>query len=354
MAQLSESQNLSSEGQFLASRWDQKDASGTSKRDAVLQKLQKEKKCNDTKDLRYIRLEKENLSGVDFSGADLTGASLGESNFSQANLSGVNLSLAKIEHCEFMGANLSGANLTSAISNFSGFGAANLSEANFFEAHLEQVTLTRANLSGSDFRASNLHGTRIRDANLTNAIFIHAYLEECEFAGTSVKGADFGNADLKGASLKGLKDYQKANWIGADVRNVDFHGAYLIRRFIMDQNYLDEFRNQSKTHEFIYKIWLITSDCGRSFIRCAIFVGSFIFLFAVLYSFVPMDWGVHADSFFAPLYFSVITITTLGYGDITPTTILGEILSVIEVTIGYCSLGGLLSLFATKMGRRSD
>ena len=61
-----------------------------------------------------------------------------------------------------------------------------------------------------------------------------------------------------------------------------------------------------------------------------------------------MDWGVHGDSFFAPLYFSVITITTLGYGDITPTTLIGEILSVIEVSIGYCSLGGLLSLFATS------
>ena len=354
MSQLPEPQNPSSEGQFLASRWDKKDGSGLSKGETVLQKIQQEKKCADTKDLRYIRFKNENLSGVDLSGADLTGASLSESNFSQANLSGVNLSLAKIERCEFMGANLSGANLTDAISNFSGFGAANLSEANFFDAQLEQVTLTRANLRGSDFRTANLRGTRIRDANLSNAIFINANLEECEFAGSSVKGADFGNADLKKASLKGLKDYQKANWIGTDIREIDFHGAYLIRRFIMDQNYLYEFRNQSKAHEFTYIIWLITSDCGRSFIRWAIFVASFTILFAILFSFVPMDWGVHGDSFFAPLYFSVITITTLGYGDITPTTLIGEILSVIEVTIGYCSLGGLLSLFATKMGRRSD
>ncbi len=354
MTQSPKSQNPSSDEQFLASRWDQKDASGLSKCDAVLQKLGQEKKCNDTKDLRYIRFEKKNLSGVDLSGADLTGASLSESNFTQANLSGVNLSLAKIDRCEFMGANLSGANLTNAVSNFSGFGTANLSEANFFDAQLEQVTLTRANLSGSDFRTANLRGTRIRDANLTNAIFINANLNECEFAGTSVKGADFRNADLKEASLKGLEDYQKANWIGADIRDVNFHGAYLIRRFIMDQNYLYEFRNQSKVHEFIYTVWLITSDCGRSFIRWAIFVASFTILFAILFSFVPMNWGVHEDSFFAPLYFSVITITTLGYGDIVPTTLIGEILSVIEVTIGYCGLGGLLSIFATKMGRRAD
>tara|TARA_B100000315_G_scaffold223224_1_gene227819 strand:+ start:3031 stop:4095 length:1065 start_codon:yes stop_codon:yes gene_type:complete len=354
MTLLPKSQNPSSEGQFLTSRWDKKNASGLSKRDAVLQKLQQEKKFTDTKDLRYIRFEKENLSGVDLSGADLTGASLSESNFSQANLSGVNLSLAKIEHCEFMGTNLSGANLTNAISNFSGFGAANLSEANFFDAQLEQVTLTRANLNGSDFRTATLRGARIRDANLKNAIFINANLQECEFAGTSVKGTDFWNADLKKASLKGLRDYQKANWIGADIRDVDFHGAYLIRRFIMDQNYLYEFRNQSKLHESIYKIWLITSDCGRSFIRWAIFVASFTIFFAILFSFVPMNWGVHEDSFFAPLYFSVITITTLGYGDITPTTLIGEVLSVIEVIIGYCSLGGLLSIFASKMGRRAD
>jgi len=354
MSQLPEAQNSSPEGQLLASRWDQKDASGLSKRDALLKQLRRDKKWNGTKDLRYIRFEKENLSGVDLSGADLTGASLSESNFSQANLTGVNLSLAKIDHCEFMGANLSRANLAGAISNFSGFGVANLSSVNFFGAKFKQVTLTRADLSKSDFRASDLSGTRIRDANLTNAVFSNANLKRCELEGSSLAGADFNNANLKKASLKGLKHYQKANWIGTDIRGIDFHGAYLIRRFIMDQNYLHEFRTQSKAHEIIYKIWLLTSDCGRSFMRWLIIIVFLTFLFAVLFSLVPMDWGAHGDSFFAPLYFSVVTITTLGYGDITPTTLAGELLTVLEVAFGYCSLGGLMSIFATKMGKRAD
>ncbi len=354
MSQLPEVQNFSQEGQFLASRWDQKDASGLSKLDALLEQLRRDKKWNGTKDLRYIRFEKENLSGVDLSGADLTGASLSESNFSQANLTGVNLSLAKIDHCEFMGANLSVANLAGAVSTFSGFGVANLSRVNFFGAQFKQVTLTRADLNESDFRTADLSGTRIRDANLTNAVFTNANLKGCELEGSSLAGADFKNANLKKASLKGVKHYQKANWIGTDIRDIDFHGAYLIRRFIMDQNYLHEFRTQSKAHEFIYKIWLLTSDCGRSFMRWLIIVVFFTFLFAILFSLVPMDWGAHGDSFFAPLYFSVVTITTLGYGDITPTTLTGELLTVLEVAFGYCSLGGLMSILATKMGKRAD
>jgi hypothetical protein len=58
-------------------------------------------------------------------------------------------------------------------------------------------------------------------------------------------------------------------------------------------------------------------------------------------------------SLFTPYYFSIVTFTTLGFGDIAPKTTLGEIIVSTEVVIGYTMLGLLLSVLAEKVARRS-
>ena len=47
-------------------------------------------------------------------------------------------------------------------------------------------------------------------------------------------------------------------------------------------------------------------------------------------------------------------MTTLGYGDVLPASTSGQIVAMIQVVIGYVMLGGVLSIFATKMGRRAE
>jgi len=56
---------------------------------------------------------------------------------------------------------------------------------------------------------------------------------------------------------------------------------------------------------------------------------------------------------FTPYYFSIVTFTTLGFGDITPANKAGEIWLALEVILGYIMLGGLISIFANKLARRS-
>jgi hypothetical protein len=53
------------------------------------------------------------------------------------------------------------------------------------------------------------------------------------------------------------------------------------------------------------------------------------------------------------IYYSVVTFTTLGFGDIVPKTNLAALLVMAEVILGYVMLGGLISIFATKLARRS-
>ncbi len=54
------------------------------------------------------------------------------------------------------------------------------------------------------------------------------------------------------------------------------------------------------------------------------------------------------------MYYSIVTITTLGYGDVVPASLPAQVLAVSEALMGYVGLGGLLSIFAQKMARRAD
>ncbi len=127
----------------------------------------------------------------------------------------------------------------------------------------------------------------------------------------------------------------------------------MVRRWIIDENYLHEFRTGSRRAEWIYRLWWITSDCGRSFWRWGAWTGVVVVLFATAYSFAEIDFGDYRTRL-SPLYFSVVTLTTLGFGDVLPKSVGAQILTMIEVVVGYVALGGLLSILANRMGRRGE
>jgi hypothetical protein len=58
-------------------------------------------------------------------------------------------------------------------------------------------------------------------------------------------------------------------------------------------------------------------------------------------------------NWYTPFYFSVVTFTTLGFGDVKPLDWLGQLWITLEVLSGYLMLGGLISIFANKFARRS-
>lgn len=65
------------------------------------------------------------------------------------------------------------------------------------------------------------------------------------------------------------------------------------------------------------------------------FILFFAFCFANVYKFIPDSFGASQSlSFFDITYYSVVTITTLGYGDIRALHWVSKLLSMIEVIIG--------------------
>jgi hypothetical protein len=53
------------------------------------------------------------------------------------------------------------------------------------------------------------------------------------------------------------------------------------------------------------------------------------------------------------IYYSIVTFTTLGFGDIYPKPCWLQFWVALEVILGYIMLGGLISILANKLARRS-
>ncbi|MEZ4702059.1 MAG: pentapeptide repeat-containing protein [Rhodothermales bacterium] len=309
-------------------------------------------------DLRNAVLKDRDLSGMNLAGADLSGADLHGANLSgailfKANLQRANLMRANLNGAELSAADLTDADLEGAQAREVGLGMAILHRAHLFRADLYHATLTRADLTGADLRCADLQRTRLREARL-GCDFTGADLREADLTSAEVSGASFVDVDFRHAILHAVTGYEKANWVGSDMRDVNFSGAYQLRRFAMDQNYIKEFRSRSRYTGMLYYLWWLTSDCGRSITRWCFVIAFVACFYAFLYSFVELDYGKHEPGWFSSLYYSVVTMTTLGFGDIVPISIAAEVLSMLEVLTGYIMLGGLLSIFSNKIARRAE
>ncbi|MBT4483707.1 MAG: hypothetical protein HOC71_08525 [Candidatus Latescibacteria bacterium] len=303
--------------------------------------------------LTGLDLSSMDLSGVDFSGADLTGSNLSGTNLFKAKLKQAILINANLKSAELSGADLTGAFMEEVNASRAGLGMACLKSANLFRANLEGSTLSMTNFEKADLRGVSLRNSRIREAKIIDADLTNADLRGADMALCDVTGTTFNNADMRETRLRSISGFMKAKWIGVDVRNVNFSGAYLLRRFIMDQNYIKEFRQTSRLSAILYYLWWLTSDCGRSLLRWCICITLLAFFFGGLYTFVGIDYGDY-PTIISPLYYSVVTLTTLGYGDVVPATFAAQIIAMIEVISGYIMLGGLLSIFNNKIARRAD
>lgn len=303
--------------------------------------------------LRGVDLSGRDLSGRNLAGINLAGANLTGVRFFRSNLTGADLSEADLSGAEFAAADLTEANLEGINGARAGFGQANMTNVKLFRANLQGASLSQAELKGANLSCANLQQARLRESNLNSADFSEADLREADLSLADVTKSIFFNADLRQARLRRVGGFKKANWIGVDIRDINFAGAYLMRREIVDQNFIKEFRCYNKLTKLLYYPWWITCDCGRSMLRWCLWIAVQTFFFAWIYSMVGLDYGSY-PTWLSPLYFSVVTLTTLGYGDVLPATPLAQMVTMCEVTIGYMMLGGLLSIFSNKLARRGD
>ena len=308
---------------------------------------------------------KISLTGIDLSETKLAGIDLSGVDAADIDLYGTDLTGANLKMSDFTGADFSNSLLGSVGGYKVSFKGAYLVEAN-----LEGADLSEADLSGADLRGSNL-----RNVNLQGALLIGARLDKADLTGATlvdadVSGVNFSFAKFDNTNLTTMRygGYKLMRGLYYGVRGLDSSfGNALFVRDAKDQDYLDtlevminrlpEGRLKNIEHK-LFRLWSLI-DYGRSLFK----VTFYAFLIASLYSFVYsldmyLEWGMmdysnSAHSWFTPFYYSIVTYTTLGFGDVTANNWLGEIIIISEVIVGYFTLGLLLAILANTIARRS-
>jgi uncharacterized protein YjbI with pentapeptide repeats len=305
------------------------------------------------------------LTGVDLSETDLATVDLSGVNAAGVDLYRSDLSGANLKMSNFEGADFSNARLDSAGGYKVCFKGAYLVEANLEGADLAEADLRAADLRGSNLRNVNLQGALLKGARLDNADLSGASLIDADVSGVNFSFAKFDNTNLTGMRYGGYKLMQGLYY---GVRGLDSSfGNALFVRDAKDQDYLDTMKvmidrlpegRLKKIERTLFRVWAMI-DYGRSLFKVTFYAFLIASIYATIYSldmylgWGMMDYSSSAHSWFTPFYYSIVTYTTLGFGDVTANNWLGEIIVISEVIVGYFTLGLLLSILANTIARRS-
>lgn len=140
------------------------------------------------------------------------------------------------------------------------------------------------------------------------------------------------------------------------------------KRYVADQQFIRAFKEKNP---FWALVWRWSSDYGRSLALWALWSLLIALSFSLVYLPAPEwypEWlkgmmphfhqviGTEANedfNFWKSFYFSIVTFTTLGFGDVVADNTSARILVTFEVILGYIMLGGLISIFANKLASRT-
>lgn len=197
---------------------------------------------------------------------------------------------------------------------------------------LDGLTLVRRDLSFLDLAGASLEGTNLYGANLKDSWLTRA----------NIRGANFSFAKLDDAVLDAVDFNRQTRFTGVNLNSINFTLAVQLHDLAVSQQRIADLEERSPRIAFLMRI---TSDYGRSFSRFFFWAGGVIACFAMLH------WA--AGSLSKPglpeaLYFSVVTFTTLGYGDIHPVSPIGMLLSGIEAILGVFMIGLLVALISRR------
>ena len=229
----------------------------------------------------------------------------------------------------------------------------------------EKIWLRGANLQGANLSWANLKGADLQGAKLQGSILLFSELQGANLKNANLQGSDLRVAKLQDAKLMKAIVNGSTKFFDCEIdKNTDFRDTalenmriefgtkillkYNIRRMNWEDWYIE--------HWFLkwpVKLFWLTSDYGRS-------TGRIMFTFfalATAFAFVYFLWpcfvmvnGVVGDihGFVHALYFSVVTMTTLGFGDIAanPDSWQGQVVLMVQVILGYVLLGALVTRLA--------
>jgi uncharacterized protein YjbI with pentapeptide repeats len=322
---------------------------------------------------------------------DLRGAFLKESHFEGADCREAHFDNAIFFHVHFEGSDCSKANFTDAL----------LDHIHFNSAICRQVHFEKANLNHVDFEGADCNAAHFELAYFNKAHFDGAYCSYACFDGASCSGAHFDGANCSVAHFLGANcwdahfdgaqcnrisfgaietiekniiihrvpcdlsgvTYKKAKFIGVDTSNVDWSKNPGMKSEIEHQQFVHYIKKTARWWQKpLILLWRLTSNYGKSFWQwlgfCVGIIAGFTFLYWFFDCFLNFNLFlisvdiVNAPPLLSYLYLSVVTFSTLGFGDVTLIHWIPMILVMVEVILGYFMLGGLITFLVKWLGRK--
>lgn len=298
-----------------------------------------------------------------------------------AQLAGADLLGAKLKDAQLMDADLRGARLVNA----------DLRNADLSDADLSDADLRFADLSGANLTDALLEGKPdLRRANLAGATLTGVQMDPtCKLAHAVWSRDDRFTIDEERRAKQELRG-------GNNARAFElFNSASTVYRQIK-QAYQDAGDHQTGGHFFVREMecrrallrietedspagrlweralwWLMHHTCGYGEWpgRLALVGIILVSVFAIMFGYVcgfddglvrglqvgpGIDWIPSVDgllNFVAAIYFSLVTFTGLGYGDIHPVNALGRVLAGMEVVLGFVTMSLVLVTIVRRWSR---
>ena len=251
---------------------------------------------------------------------------------------------------------------------------ANLEDAHLFKAHLEGAHLFGANLSNASLFKTFLDGANLRTADLSNANLLGATLK-----GTKLEGIKLGRKGRLVNERTGNEESHKGNHSKA---KKSWHEAEEIYLSLLNNH--KEAGRHEEASEVFYRMmvvkrklmplfsvhrwgsWFMDVICGYGERPGrVIMAGLILIVFSALFFFIfgiqdsnstSIGFDFSADilsnlkAFITCVYFSIITMTTTGYGDLTP-TVATRLFAATEAFAGAFLMAVFVLVFGRKMMR---
>jgi hypothetical protein len=348
-------------------------------------------------DLSRADLSGANLFRADLSGANLVRADLSGAYLPEADLSGATLRVADLPEATLRDADLSKANLRVADLSEAHLRDADLSGAYLRGADLSEANLRDADLSGANLWEADLSEADLREATLDGIGLYETTLEEVEInEGTTARPPSLWEQEADEAAESGL--FSRAG----------FRRLRALRRSESKPNHLQRAEQQYRRLERLYRetdlrpppalavqekharrkraleeggLWGIFQWLRQAFSRWVLgygllirpILGVMVFVIVactlaypvagfedgtlaagaaatstVAYETIPpsLSWET-AETLGQSLYFSTITFSTLGYGDVSPTG-WARAIATAESFIGALSMAYLVSVLSRR------
>ncbi|WP_294344504.1 ion channel [Prosthecochloris sp.] len=195
--------------------------------------------------------------------------------------------------------------------------------------NMEDTDLSKVDLFGADMEKAHLRRSNLRDSWLSES---------------NIKGAVFDWAELDQARFDNVKFDNTTSFVGVNLNAINFTLAAILQDLAINQQRIASLES---AHPKFALFLRVTCDYGRSFTRFFGWATGVILFFGLLYFLIPGAISQHG--ILNSVYFSFVTFTTLGFGDITPVSMVAKLLVIVEVVMGYIMLGLLVAIVSRRV-----